>query len=238
MRLDQNRKNKGQGKVPRITYNGPDPDVNNVKGAVQIPKHRVSSSKRKQLLEVNSPYRRYEMDKTDGQTFNINQNVADSNSESGGLSEDQARSRARSIRALILNRAEVLLNQRKKRLEDSSGEDGDSEKSLEKDQTLIRRTVDYPTSSDDDKYVFVKTSVSPPESDIYTDLDVPLPPLPGSVGRISGKSLPSVTKVSVYKRFFVRQYNNVEVLNLSFEILLFKWESSCSLWLKSWFAEQ
>lgn len=111
---------------------------------------------------------------------------------------DDPRAKARNKRASILNRAERLLHSRRMKEEYSSGDDGDTEKS-DRSNPVYRRRVDYP-SSDEDKYVMVKTTVSPTDSDFFTDLDVALPPIP-QFDTPSGKSLPSMTKVCVYKTY-------------------------------------
>ncbi|XP_056009046.1 echinoderm microtubule-associated protein-like 1 isoform X4 [Ostrea edulis] len=118
-----------------------------------------------------------------------------SNSDISGM--DDPRAKARNKRASILNRAERLLHSRKIREDYSSGEDGDTEKSDRNDNGNVthKRRVDYP-SSDDDKYVIVKTTVSPTDSEIFTDLDVALPPIP-QFDTPSGKSLPSMTKSEI-----------------------------------------
>ncbi|XP_061198124.1 echinoderm microtubule-associated protein-like 1 isoform X2 [Saccostrea echinata] len=116
-----------------------------------------------------------------------------SNSDISGVEDLKAK--ARSKRASILNRAERLLHSRRMREDYSSGEDGDTEKSDRNDNVVHKRRVDYP-SSDDDKYVMVKTTVSPSDSEILTDLDVALPPIP-QFDSPSGKSLPSMTKSEI-----------------------------------------
>ncbi|XP_078336685.1 echinoderm microtubule-associated protein-like CG42247 isoform X3 [Crassostrea virginica] len=110
---------------------------------------------------------------------------------------DDPRAKARNKRASILNRAERLLHSRRVKEDYSSGEDGDTEKSDKNDSVNVvqKRRVDYP-SSDDDKYVMVKTTVSPTDSDFFTDLDVALPPIP-QFDTPSGKSLPSMTKSEI-----------------------------------------